>query len=172
MEWYKRPTALIAAFILLSLITGLGTYGIYASLHKPASPTSEGAQSKDSATGNTIEDDSSRTPETYGTNPSMPILIGFDAMITEGVTQADLSTFQAAVSQYFISTTTYKPRSSVSLTNPKCSTPDDNGFVNCTYTLTVNGTTTLDGTMRTDLSGPVAITISKDGIRVFATSVA
>lgn len=167
MEWYKSQRIIIIIFIILSLITGSTTYTLYKAAHEMKTPTQEGSNTVDKATGLPIENDSGRTPETYNVNPSTPVLLGFEKMIDQGVTESDLTTFQTGITQYFISTKNYSPRSKVSLSNARCANPDNAGYVNCTYNLTVNDSVLLTGTLRTNLSGPVTISIKKDSKSVF-----
>jgi hypothetical protein len=173
MKWYNKPIVLIGIFLALSALTGLATYGLTRKTDKTqAPPTSEGAAITDKTTGDKLEVNSgNRAPETYGKNPASPVLLGFDAMINLGITESDLATFQSGITQYFVSTTDYPPASKVALSNPTCHPPDDSGFVSCSYSLTVNDTSTVTGSLKTDLSGPVSVTLSKGTTQVFSTTV-
>lgn len=172
MKWYNKPIGLIGIFLALSIFTGLATYGLTRqTIATTQTPTSEGTQTIDKTTGDPIETNSgNRAPETYGKNPANPILLGFDAMINLGITESDLATFQSGIRQYFVSTTDYPPASKVALKDPTCQPPDNSGFVVCLYSLVVNDATTLSGTLKTDLSGPVSVTISKGTTQVFSTT--
>lgn len=172
MKWYNKPIVLIGIFLALSVLTGLATYGLTRKTVTAQAPTSEGAAITDKTTGNQLEANSgNRAPETFGKNPASPVLLGFDVMINLGITESDLATFQSGITQYFVSTTDYPPASKVALSDPTCYPPDDSGFVACSYSLTVNDTSVVTGTLKTDLSGPVSVTLSKGSTQVFSTTV-
>lgn len=173
MQQYKKQLILIASFIILSLITGVATYGLTQKNKTSAKTTASDSTTytTDKTTGQKLDTSASQTPETYSKNPASPILVGFDALTNLGITTADISTFQSGITQYFVSTTDYSPASKVALKDPSCQPPNNDGFVVCAYSLVVNDTATLTGTLKTDLSGPVSVTISKSTVQVFSTTV-
>ncbi len=170
MKWYENKSILIAGFVILSLITGLSAYGLYRESKKPTSSSYQGTTTIDKTTGAEQEINSGRTDESYSVNPATPALIGFNTLIAQGITESDITTLQAGLSQYFTGSLDYAPNSTVALSRANCLIPDDHGYVNCTYLLTVNDTKELTGTLRTDLGGPVEYTISRDGKQIYSAT--
>lgn len=175
MNSKKKIILIVSGFVLLSLISGTAAYGFYKNSHPESvdvQPTS--TSTVDPITKQTIDDYASHTPENFGTNPSLPSLIGFAAMLDQGVMQTDLTVLQNSISNYFVSSgEAYPPSPVVVLSNARCGFPQDNGAVDCTYTLTVNEKTKLQGTLRTgDPSGLITVEISNGGKSVYTKSMA
>lgn len=174
VEWYKRPIVIIGFFVGLSILTGLATYGLFVSQKKSVvtgqSTNDNITVEKDKTTGESVATNTGKDPEVAGINPASPILLGFTSLLDQGITSANLYTFQDGVKQYFVSTTDYPPQSKVALSNASCALPDSSGYVSCTYLLTVNDSTKLNGTLKTNLSGPVEVTIAKDGKQVYSVT--
>lgn len=151
--WYMKRSSIIIGFVILSLITGLGAYGIYNAANSKPSGLS---------TSDTL-------PETAGSNPALPTETGFTQLLDQGITQQDLTTFQSGISNFFVSNTaTYKPSSVVVLTDASCVPPNADGYVVCQYILTANDKDTLRGILKTNTTGPVTIILSdKSGKELF-----
>ena len=174
MDTKKRNLLIILGFILLSGISGLAAYGFYQNNQssnpnnvKPAS-----TQKVDPITKQVIDDGADQTRENYGQNPAKPSLIGFAALLDQGITQEDLTAFQGGITNYFISAgDAYPPASIVVFSDASCGLPLDDGTVNCSYKLTVNDKTKIDGSFHTDENGHITIGLSKDGKTLYNTSI-
>jgi hypothetical protein len=174
MDTKKRNLLIVLGFIVLSVISGFAAYGFYqnnqSSNLNSVKPTS--AQKVDPVTKQVIDDGSDQTKETYGQNPAKPVLIGFAALLDQGITQEDLTAFQGGISNYFVSAgNTYPPASVVVFSDASCGLPLTDGTVNCSYKLTVNDKTKLDGAFQTDENGHITIGLSKDGKTLYNTSI-
>lgn len=174
MDTKKRNLLIILGFIVLSATSGFAAYGFYqnsqSSNTNNVKPTS--TQKVDPITKQVIDDGSDQTKETYGQNPAKPTLIGFAALLDQGITQEDLTAFQGGISNYFISAgNAYPPASIVVFSDASCGLPLTDGTVNCSYKLTVNDKTKLDGAFQTDENGHITIGLSKDGKTVYHTSI-
>ena len=162
MNSNKKIALIIAIFFLISCVTGLAAYGFYKNSHSTGTdvqPTS--TQEIDPITKQVIDDGADQTPESYGVNPAAPSMIGFAAMLDQGITQPDLAAFQSGISNYFVGATSiYPPSSVVVLSDVSCGFPKSDGSVSCTYTLTVGDKTKLTGTFTTDEAGHITISLS------------
>lgn len=170
----KKIFLFVVGFLLLSCLTGLAAYGFYKNSNSSgATVQPNSGQKVDPITKQVIDDNADQTPESYGVNPAAPSMIGFAAMLDQGIIQADLTAFQGGISNYFVSAvSTYKPSSVVVLSNASCGFPANDGSVTCTYSLTVNEKTKLQGTLITDEAGHVTITLTNSsGDVVYNTTV-
>ena len=168
----RQKLLTLVGFFILSCITGGATYGFYKlSVTNPTQ--GQGSQvTIDKTTGQTLNPGSGQASENYGKNPAAPILIGFADFLNQGVTSADLYAFQSAVTDYFVgSGSTYPPAPIVSFSDASCALPDSDGYVVCTYILTVNQTTKLSGTYRSNQSGSIEVTLTKDNKEVYHKTV-
>lgn len=169
----KKIILFIAGFLLLSCITGLAAYGFYRNSH----PTSvevqpNSSQSIDPVTKQVIDNGANQTPENYGVNPAAPSMIGFAAMLDQGITQTDLTAFQGGISNYFVgAVATYAPSSVVVFSDAACGFPAADSSVSCTYVLTVNNKTTLQGTFSTDQAGHITIGLNNGSKVVYNTTI-
>ncbi len=175
MDIKKRNLLIIFGFIMLSALSGLAAYGFYNNNRSTTNgatvkPTS--TQKVDPVTKQVIDDGSDQTPETYGQNPAKPVLIGFAALLDQGITQNDLTAFQGGISNYFVSAgNTYPPASVVVFSNAACGVPLSDGSVNCSYKLTVNDKTKIDGAFKTDENGHITIGLTQDGKTIYHTTI-
>ena len=174
MDTKKRNLLIILGFILLSGISGLAAYGFYQNNQSsnPNSVKSTSTQKVDPVTKQVIDDGADQTRENYGQNPAKPSLIGFAALLDQGITQEDLTAFQGGITNYFVSAgSAYPPASIVVFSDASCALPLSDGTVNCSYKLTVNDKTKLDGAFQTDENGHITIGLSKDGKTIYNTSI-
>ena len=174
MDTKKRNLLIILGFILLSGISGLAAYGFYQNNQSsnPDSVKPTSTQKVDPVTKQVIDDGADQTRENYGQNPAKPSLIGFAALLDQGITQEDLTAFQGGITNYFVSAgSTYPPASIVVFSDASCALPLSDGTVNCSYKLTVNDKTKLDGAFQTDENGHITIGLSKDGKTIYNTSI-
>lgn len=177
MDTKKRNLLIVFGFIALSVVSGLAAYGFYN--NSQSSTTSDGTtvkptstQKVDPVTKQVIDDGADQTPENYGQNPSKPSLIGFAALLDQGITQDDLTAFQGGISNYFVSAgDKYPPASIVVFSDASCGLPLDDGSVNCSYKLTVNDKTKIDGAFKTDENGHITIGLSQDGKTIYNTAI-
>ena len=175
MDTKKRNLLIVLGFIALSALSGLAAYGFYNNGQSTTDGTTvkpTSTQKVDPVTKQVIDDGADQTPETYGENPSKPSLIGFAALLDQGITQEDLAAFQGGISNYFISAgDKYPPESIVMFSNASCGLPLDDGSVNCSYKLTVNDTTKIDGAFKTDENGHITIGLTQDGKTIYHTAI-
>ncbi len=148
----KLRRVLIIGFILLSIVTGAITYAIYYAI-RPSSPTTTGKITKDATTGYDIETDDGRMPETYGINPATPLLLGFEKLIEQGVVLEDLQKYQLVTTNFILNDKEFPPQTKVSLANPSCGIPDENGFVTCKSSLVINDKAGYSSELISDHSG-------------------
>jgi len=170
MDIKKRNLLIILGFVVLSGFSGLAAYGFFKNTPSSGANTSESTskQTVDPITKQVIDDGTSQRPESYGENPAKPSLIGFAALLDQGITQEDLTAFQGGISNYFISAgDKYPPSSVVVFSDASCSLPLDDGSVNCSYKLTVNDKTKIDGEFKTDENGHITIGLSQDGKSIY-----
>ncbi len=156
----REKIILIVGFIVLAIIIALATYGFTISSQENSGTEKSSDFVVDKKTGLTVDTNTERSPETVGENPSSPVLINFDLPIKNGLSEEDVSKLKNGISDYIMSNTSYKPASIVSISDMSCKLPDTQGFITCSYVITVNSDTSLEGTFRSDRSGPVAITLS------------
>ena len=176
MDTRKRNLLIVLGFIVLSGISGRAAYGFY---NNSQSSTADGTtvkptstQKVDPVTKQVVDDGSDQTPENYNENPAKPSLIGFAALLDQGITQEDLTAFQGGISNYFISAgDTYPPSSVVVFSNASCGLPLDDGTVNCSYKLTVNDKTKIDGAFQTDENGHITIGLTQNGKTIYHTAI-
>lgn len=173
MSSSKKIILIVFGFLLLSLISGLATYGFYENSHSTNTGTqSDNTQKVDPTTKQVIDNGADRAPESYGVNPAAPAMIGFAAMLDQGITQTDLTAFQGGISNYFVSAvSTYAPSSVVVLSDASCGFPAADSSVSCTYLLTVNDKTKLQGTFKTDEAGHITIGLDSNGRVVYNTTI-
>lgn len=174
MDTKKRNLLIILGFIVLSGLSGLAAYGFYNDRQSQpgTSATSTSTQKVDPITKQVIDDGASQTPESYGQNPAAPSMIGFAALLDQGITQEDLTAFQGGISNYFISAgDKYPPSSVVVFSDASCDLPLDDGSVNCSYKLTVNDKTKIDGAFKTDENGHITIGLTQDGKTIYHTAI-
>lgn len=173
----RTKILIILGFVILAGLGSLAAYGIYRSNNSATVDNNEMHPDKtDSSTGQTLSQGSGnykQGAETYGINPATPVMIGFAALIDQGVLFEDMTTLQNGIADYFISAAnndTYPPASIVSLSNASCGFPSDDGRVTCSYDLKVNDDVELKGAMTTHTSGDVAITLKRGGSTVYTTT--
>lgn len=175
MDTKKRNLLIVLGFIVLSGLSGLAAYGFYNNGQSTTDGTNvkpTSTQKVDPITNQIVDDGSDQTPETYGENPAKPSLIGFAALLDQGITQNDLTAFQGAISNYFISAgNAYPPSSVVVFSNASCGLPLDDGSVNCSYKLTVNDKTKIDGAFKTDENGHITIGLTQNGKTIYHTAI-
>lgn len=170
----RTKLLIILGFIVLAGLGSLAAYGIYRSNNNTAADISETVPDKtDSSTGQTLSAGSGnhvQGPETYGINPATPVMIGFAALIDQGILFEDMTTLQNGITDYFISAAssdTYPPASIVSLSNASCGFPSDDGRVTCSYNLKVNDDIELKGAMTVYTNGDVDITLKRDATTLY-----
>lgn len=174
MDTKKRNLLIILGFIILSGLSALAAYGFYNNGQSTngTNVKSTSTQKVDKTTNQVLDDGADQTPETYGENPSKPSLIGFAALLDQGITQEDLAAFQGSISNYFTSAgSAYPPASIVVFSDASCGLPLDDGSVNCSYKLTVNDKTKIDGAFKTDENGHITIGLTRDGKTIYHDAV-
>lgn len=173
MDTKKRNLLIILGFIVLSGLSALAAYGFYNNSQSTnetnVKPTS--TQKVDPITKQVIDDGADQTQESYDQNPAAPSMIGFAALLDQGITQEDLTAFQGGISNYFISSNKYPPSSVVVFSDASCDLPLADGSVNCSYKLTVNDKTKIDGAFKTDENGHITIGLTQDDKTIYHTAI-